>query len=122
MSETAKIKPEFPSPVWTWDGFRHGMRMGLAVLPGMLVFGLAVGTTAARKGLSFADSALMNLFVYAGATQMIALEIWPQVLTWASIAAIAAVTAIVNARLILMSASMQTWFGALPNSQSYPAL
>jgi predicted branched-subunit amino acid permease len=96
--------------------------MGIAVLPGMMTFGLAVGTAAARKGISFTDSLLMNVFVYAGASQMVAMEIWPQVFTWTSIAGIAAVTAVVNARLLLMSASLQPWFVTLPLSQSYPAI
>jgi predicted branched-subunit amino acid permease len=109
-------------PVWSWAGFRTGIRVALPVTPGMLVFGIAVGTAAARKGLSFADSAMMNVFIYAGAAQMIALEVWPAVFTWGAIAALAILTAVVNARLILMSASMQPWLGPLPNSQSYPAL
>jgi predicted branched-subunit amino acid permease len=44
-------------------GFELGARLALPVLPGMIAFGLAVGATAARKGLSFLDNLLMNLFV-----------------------------------------------------------
>src|SRR5215207_9919335 len=65
-------------PPWTLPGFTLGMRLALPVLPGMVAFGLAVGATAARKGLGFLDNLLMNLFVYAGMSQLVALEAWPE--------------------------------------------
>src|SRR5882762_5449087 len=52
-------------------GFELGARLALPVLPGMIAFGLAVGATAARKGFSFLDNFLMNLFVYAGMSQLV---------------------------------------------------
>ena len=65
-------------PPWTLAGFNLGLRLALPVLPGMMAFGLAVGATAARKGLGFADNLLMNLLVYAGMSQLVALEAWPE--------------------------------------------
>src|SRR4051794_18344468 len=62
------------SPPGTLPGFKLGMRLALPVLPGMIAFGLAVGATAARKGVGFTDNLLMNLFVYAGMSQLVALE------------------------------------------------
>src|SRR5262249_2056323 len=60
--------------------------------------------------------------VFAGASQMVAMEIWPDRLTIAAVAAVAVVTATVNARMLLMGASLRPWFGPLPWWQSYPML
>jgi predicted branched-subunit amino acid permease len=65
---------------------------------------------------------LMNIFVYAGASQMIAMEIWPDRLTVATIAALALIAATINARMLLMGASLQPWLAPLPSWQVYPAL
>ena len=65
-------------PPWTLAGFNLGMRLALPVLPGMMAFGLAVGATAARKGFTFVDNLLMNAFVYAGMSQLVAMEAWPE--------------------------------------------
>src|SRR5215203_5586115 len=59
---------------WSWPGFQLGMRLALPVLPGMIAFGLAVGATAARKGFSFIDNLVMNVVVYAGMSQLVAME------------------------------------------------
>jgi predicted branched-subunit amino acid permease len=103
-------------------GFRHGLRLGLPVTPGVIVFGLIVGAVAERQGLSFFQNLAMNLFVFSGVAQLVALEAWPQVFTWGAIATLALIAAMVGARLFLMSVSMRPWFGQLPPWQSYPGL
>ena len=103
-------------------GFRHGLRLGLPVTPGVIVFGLIVGAVAARQGLTFIQNMAMNLFVFSGVAQLVALEIWPKVITWGAIATFAMLAAVVGARLFLMSVSMRPWFGSLPFWQSYPNL
>src|SRR5689334_21119918 len=57
---TSDYSDQSASPRWTLPGFNLGMRLALPVLPGMMAFGLAVGATAARKGLGFTDNLLMN--------------------------------------------------------------
>ena len=103
-------------------GFNLGARLALPVLPGMIAFGLAVGATAERKGLSFLDNLLMNLFVYAGMSQIVAMEAWPECFSAAALAALALLCVTVNARMLLMSASLQPWLGGLPRWQIYPGL
>jgi len=117
-------EPSAPSgaPIWSREGWRQGFRLGLPVLAGMSLFGIAVGTTSARIGLDVVDMLLMNVFVYAGIAQMVAMEIWPQTMTWGAIATLALVVAVVNSRLLLMSASLQPWFAPLPGWQVYPLL
>jgi 4-azaleucine resistance transporter AzlC len=103
-------------------GFMLGVRYALPVLPGMIAFGLATGATAARKGFSFLDSLLMNLFVYAGMSQLVAMEVWPERLTTAALGALALLCATINARMLLITASLQPWLGGLPPWKVYLAL
>ena len=105
-----------------WSGFRLGMRLGLPVVPGIMAFGLVVGAAAARQGLSFVQSMAMNFLVCSGIAQLVALEIWPAVLSWGVIITIALLTAVVGARLFLMSVAMRPWFGQLPAWQAYAGL
>jgi predicted branched-subunit amino acid permease len=92
------------------------------LLPGTVVFAAVFGTIAAQKGLTLAETVLMNALVFAGAAQLVAIEIWGPALTFGTIVSIAVVTAIVNARFVLMTASLRPWLGALPAWQVYPAL
>jgi predicted branched-subunit amino acid permease len=120
MDDSSKSLPAVPT--WSFAGLTLGVQLALPVLPGMVAFALAVGVTAARKGFSFIDMVLMNGLVYAGASQMVAMEIWPDRVTLGAAAALGLVTATVNARLLLMSASLRPWLAPLPWWQSYPML
>lgn len=115
-------QPDRHRAYWSRAGFVEGARLALPVMPGMVLFGAAFGALAAQKGLSLLEAALMSAFVYAGASQFVALEMWPDIATLSGIAAVALVTATVNMRFILMTASLRPWFRDLPSSQSYPAL
>ncbi|HZO46735.1 MAG TPA: AzlC family ABC transporter permease [Xanthobacteraceae bacterium] len=110
------------SPPWTLAGFNLGMRLALPVLPGMIAFGLAVGATAARKGFSFVDSLVMNVVVYAGMSQLVAMEAWPERVTLGAMAALAVLMITVNARMLLMSAALYPWLQASPPWRIYPTL
>jgi predicted branched-subunit amino acid permease/uncharacterized membrane protein len=88
----------------------------------MIAFGLAVGATAARKGFSFLESLFMNLFVYAGMSQLVAMEVWPERVTIAALGALMFLCIVINARMLLITASLQPWLGALPPWKIYPAL
>src|SRR5262245_53492457 len=105
-----------------WSGFILGMRLGLPVAPGIMAFGLVVGAAAARQGLTFVQSLAMNFFVCSGIAQLVALEIWPVVVTWAAVLTVAVLAAVVGARLFLMSVAMRPWLGQRPAWQAYSAL
>jgi predicted branched-subunit amino acid permease len=119
---TTALDTHAAPPQGTRAGFNLGMRLALPVVPAMIAFGLAVGATAARKGLLFVDNALMNVTVYAGMSQLVAMEIWPEHFTLAAIAALAVITATINARMLLITASLYPWLGPLPAWKIYPAL
>jgi predicted branched-subunit amino acid permease len=109
-------------PSWSLDGLRLGAILMAPALPGMTAFAIAIGATEARKGFAPIEAALMNLLVYAGASQMVAMEAWPQQVTLASVPALALLVATVNARMLLFGASLRPWLGPLPAWQIYPML
>jgi predicted branched-subunit amino acid permease len=55
-------------------------------------------------------------------SQLVAMENWPERLSVGAVAALMLVTAVVNARLLLMSASLYPLVGTLPAWQIYPSL
>src|SRR5258708_12431278 len=109
-----------PAPYWTWGGLSEGAWRAAPLLPGTIIFGTAFGTIAAQKGLTLADAVLMNALVCAGAAQLVGLEGWTNPLALGTIVSIAALTLIVNARLIFMGASLRPWLGPPPAWQGYP--
>jgi len=109
-------------PYWSWPGVWVGFRRGLPVAPGIMVFGLVVGAAAARHGISGLENFAMNLLICSGIAQLVALEIWPSTMTWAAIASLALLAAVIGARMFLMSVSMRPWFGQLPAWQAYLGL
>lgn len=109
-------------PPLTLAGMALGARMALPLLPGVITYAAALGAFAAQKGLSLAEITFMNVFVYAGASQFVALEVWREPLSLPIMVAMVGVAAAVNLRMILIGASLRPWLSSLPPSQIYPAL
>jgi branched chain amino acid efflux pump len=114
--------PDDKAPNWSQAGLWTGARCTLPVLPGTAVFAMAFGTVAAQKGLTLTETTLMSALVFAGASQLVAMEIWSNPMTSALVATVAVVTGVVNMRLLLMTASLRPWLGPVPAWQSYPTL
>src|SRR5947209_20076036 len=110
------------APYWSVAGLAQGARLCGAMVPGTVVFAAAYGTLAAQKGLTLGEAVLMSTLVFGGASQLVALEVWTNPLTLWTVISLAVVTAIVNARFVLMGATLRPWFGALPPWQAYSAL
>ena len=98
-----------------------GLRVALPVIPVMAVFGVAFGAAALRS-LTLAEAVFMSAVVFAGASQFVAIEIWSNPLSVGGVLTLALVTATVNMRFVLMSASLRPWLGPLSNSKTYLAL
>jgi predicted branched-subunit amino acid permease len=94
---------------FTLGGCLRGVRLTVPLLPGVVVFANAFGAAAAQKGLSLGEAVAMSAFVFAGAAQMVSLEVWRDAWTWSAVLGTMAVTAIINARMILMGAAIQPW-------------
>ncbi len=107
---------------WSLSGIREGARLSLPLLPGTVVFAAAFGALAAQKGLSLFEATLMSALVFAGASQLVAMEVWTSRWSFGAVLTLALVTATVNMRFMLMGASLRPWFGALSPWQSYPVL
>lgn len=116
------VSPHRSDARWSLAGLAEGVRVTIPLLPGTCVFAAGFGTIAAQKGLTLAETVLMSGAVYAGASQLVALEAWPARMTLGAALAIVLVTVTVNLRCVLMSASLRPWLGTLPAWQAYPAL
>lgn len=81
------------------DGVRDIAPLLLAAVP----IGLLFGALASAKGLSPAEVALMSGLVFAGGAQFAAIEIWRVPVP---IVVLAVSTLLINARLVLMGASL----------------
>jgi len=81
------------------DGARHGMPVAVASLP----FGLLFGALAVQNGMSVWEATLMSATVFAGASQMVGLELFGQTIApWVIVLSIFAV----NFRHVLYSAAL----------------
>ncbi len=83
--------------------FRSGIRLGLPVALAVLPFGALFGAIAIDNGLSMFEATLMSGIIYAGASQLVGIELFNQNLpAWLVVLSIFAV----NFRHILYSAAM----------------
>ncbi len=92
--------------------------MTLPIWPGIIVFASAFGTAAAQKGLTVGQAMGMSVFMFAGASQMVVIEVWQDTWSLATILGATAITAIVNSRSILMGAAVQPWIRGAPQWQN----
>jgi 4-azaleucine resistance transporter AzlC len=91
--------------------FGSGARAVLPVLLGVIPFGLVAGAAAVRAGLSGLEAVGLSVLVYAGASQLAAIELFGQ----DAHAAVIVVTALViNLRMTMYSASIAPHFRGLP--------
>ena len=83
--------------------FMSGLRLGLPIAFAVLPFGALFGAVAVDNGLSFAEAVLMSGIIYAGASQLVGIELFNQNLpAWLVVLSIFAV----NFRHVLYSAAM----------------
>src|ERR1043165_4680467 len=111
---TTRPRDRADAPYWSLAGLAEGAWRCGAMVPGIMVFAAAYGTLAAQKGLTLTEATLMSALVFGGASQLVAMEVWKSPITLASVVSLAVVTAIVNARFILMGATLRPWFAPLP--------
>lgn len=83
--------------------FIFGAKKILPIIPGVIPFGLIMGSLAVKHGLSVFETMSMNIIVFAGASQLAAVELMSQ----NSPAFIVILTGVViNLRFIMYSASL----------------
>jgi predicted branched-subunit amino acid permease len=96
--------------IFTRHGFWRGVRISLPMVPAMAPFGLIVGVLADSRGLSWLETVLMSALVFAGTSQLVALELWtdPAPILGATLAAL-----VINLRLAPMGAALAPWLDRL---------
>lgn len=98
-----------------WAGFTQLLPLSLFVA----VFGAAFGLAATQAGLEDAVILGMSALVFAGAAQFATLELWgPQV----SLVTLAVTVFAINARHLLMGATLYPWLQHLPPAKRYGAM
>ncbi|MBP1988179.1 AzlC family ABC transporter permease [Halolamina salifodinae] len=100
-------------------GAREGFRRCLPVAAGVGGYGLVFGVVARQAGLSTAEAALMSATVFAGAAQLIAVELWADPIP---VVAVLTTVAVVNARYVLMGAALRPWFARLGLREAYGSM
>lgn len=107
------------TPPFTLAGARRGALAVGPLAPAVALYGAVFGVLAASKGLSALDAVLFSAVVNAGGAQFASLAAWaepPPVL------ALALTTLAMNARYLLMGATLHPWMGSLPLARSLPTL
>lgn len=99
-----------PRVTFTRHGVRRGARAAVPLVIGTFPFGLVVGVISDAKGLSLLETLLMSALVFAGSSQLLALELWtePAPVLAATLAAF-----VVNIRMAPMGAALAPWLDRL---------
>lgn len=93
------------------DGFFKGARDSLPIVAAAAPFGLLFGALAIENGLSVGEAVLMSATVYAGASQMVGIELFgAEVAPWLIVFSVFAV----NFRHVLYSAALGRRMGLMP--------
>jgi predicted branched-subunit amino acid permease len=98
---------------------RRGAIGVLPILPAAVAFGLVYGVAAAEKGMSLLEVALSCMVIFAGASQLVALELWREPLP---IATMVASVFVINLRHLLMGATVAPWFSQSPRLATFASL
>ena len=97
--------------------FWAGAKGIFPLVVGAIPFGILYGTLAASSGLSFTAAVAMSIFVFAGASQFIAIGL---VTAGTALPLIILTTLIVNLRHLLYSASLVPYVQQLPQTWKLP--
>lgn len=86
---------------------KEGLMVGLPLTLGYFPVAMAFGLLAKNTGISFQDTSLFSILVYAGASQFMALDL---ILAGVSFSSIILATFLLNLRHMVMSASLSLKF------------
>lgn len=90
--------------------FSAGVRHSLPLLLGIVPFALVTGVASADAGLSVVEALGMSIFVFAGASQLAALDLLGQN---APVGVVVLTAAVINLRMMMYSASLAPRFRSL---------
>ncbi|MCA9833005.1 MAG: AzlC family ABC transporter permease [Thermomicrobiales bacterium] len=104
---------------FTRSGVVTGLRATAPLALPVAAYGAVYGLLAQQAGVTWLEASLLNLFVFAGASQMAVLPYWDHPLP---LLVIAVTTALINLRFVLLTASLRPWLQSLPDRIVYPML
>lgn len=107
------------SIIFTRRGAFQGFIKCVPLGVGVFAYGLVFGMLAIQAGLDPIQAQLMSLVVFAGASQLMALELWGPELP---VLTIVLTTLVVNLRHLLMGAAMRDWLVRTGPAKSYLSL
>lgn len=90
---------------------REGIRDTAPMLPGIAPFGIIAGAAAVAAGLAPTPAAGLSLIVFAGASQLAAVELIARQATWP---VILLTILVINLRFVMYSAVLAPWLAHLP--------
>lgn len=93
-----------------FDAVRRGIKDVAPLLLGVIPFGLVAGVAAVNAGLTLEQALGMSVIVFAGASQLAALELIGQD---APLTVIVATAVVINLRMLMYSASIAPYFRSL---------
>jgi 4-azaleucine resistance transporter AzlC len=96
------------------------MRLFLPVAISIASYGVVWGVLAGQAGLSPLEVLLMSGIVYAGASQFVAIDMWSP--SGLPIASIVIATAVINLRMLLMTATLRPQFETVPRWRALLAM
>ena len=104
---------------YTSKGFWRGIIQSWPIGVSVFAYGLVFGAISRQAGLGLLGASSMSAFVFAGASQLVVMDIWSE-----SVSALPIIlTALaVNLRLILMGAALRPHFFGLSRFTSYGTL
>jgi 4-azaleucine resistance transporter AzlC len=110
------MNPEEPPIRLGLNGIVRGYVKALPIAAGVAMFGLVYGLLAGQHGLSLAETGLMSALVFAGSSQMLALQLWDDPLP---VAGIVLAAGIINLRYVMMTAALKPWLAPLGRATAY---
>lgn len=90
---------------------KEAMVTGLPIVIGYFPIAMAFGLLSKNTFISFRDTSLLSMVVYAGASQFMALDLIGAGVTWANIIL---ATFLLNLRHMMMTASLAVEFKSIP--------
>ena len=118
MSRTYQIAGLKQAP-FTSQGLQAGALGVWPLIPGLFTYGAGFGIVAGTAGLSTLEAIVLSGWVYAGGAQMASLQAWADPVP---VLMVCFVTLSMNARYLLLGATLRPWFSELPGYQVYPSL
>ena len=89
----------------------EGIRDAAPILPGVAPFGIIAGAAAVAAGLAPAPAAGMSVIIFAGASQLAAIELLARQTTWP---VVLLTILVINLRFVMYSAVLAPWLARLP--------